>query len=262
MDTQLVTPAPKRLGLELDLIADFACPWSYLGKRSLERALGNLHGFAPPALRWHGFRPQAQAEKVATKQLASKVLTRDSAGESGDEAASVAVSAPQTWRAHMASRLPAGISVDFAQKSLAEAGEGLGIHFDFSRLQQVPDTREAHRLMALASREDKQSEVADGIFRAFFEQGRDIGDHAVIEAVGQETGLGAETLAAFNKPEEGRDEIAAEEQRLRGFGVVATPNLLINGRVLVPGPADVSTYVQALDQALFPKLPSDKKHLH
>jgi predicted DsbA family dithiol-disulfide isomerase len=253
MDTQLVTPAPKRLGLELDLIADFACPWSYLGKRSLERALGNLQGFAPPALRWHGFRPQAPAEKVATKQL-----TRDLAGE----AVTVAAPAPQTWRAHMASRLPAGISVDFAQKSLAEAGEGLGIHFDFSRLEQMPDTREAHRLMALATREDKQSEVADGIFRAFFEQGRDIGDHAVIEAVGQETGLGAETLAAFNKPEEGRDEIAAEEQRLRGFGVVATPNLLINGRVLVPGPADVSTYVQALDQALFPKLPSDKKHLH
>jgi hypothetical protein len=44
-----------------------------------------------------------------------------------------------------------------------------------------------------------------------------------------------------------------------------TPNLLINGRVLVPGPADVSTYVQALDQALFPQLaasPADKKHLH
>lgn len=266
MDTQLVTPAPKRLVLELDLIADFACPWSYLGKRSLERALGNLHGFAPPALRWHGFRPVVQAEKGATQQPVRKQLTRDATGESADGPKSVAVPAPvpapQSWRAHMASRLPAGISVEFAQKSLAEAGEGLGIHFDFSRLEQMPDTREAHRLMALATREDKQSEVADGIFRAFFEQGRDIGDHAVIEAVGQEMGLGAETLAAFNKPEEGRDQIAAEEQRLRGFGVVATPNLLINGRVLVPGPADVSTYVQALDQALFPKLPSDKKHLH
>jgi len=58
------------------------------------------------------------------------------------------------------------------------------------------------------------------------------------------------------------EAITAEEKRLRGFGVTATPNLLINGRVLVPGPADVSTYVQALDQALFPQLPSDKKHLH
>jgi predicted DsbA family dithiol-disulfide isomerase len=245
MDTQLVLPAPKRLALELDLIADFACPWSYLGKRSLERALGNLHGFAPPALRWHGFRPQAAKGESETPAVTDTVAPE-----------------PQTWRAHMASRLPAGISVDFAEKSLAEAGEGLGIHFDFSKLEQMPDTREAHRLVALAAREDKQSEVADGIFRAFFEQGRDIGDHSVIEAVGQESGLAADTLAAFNKPDEGRDEITAEEQRLRGFGVVATPNLLINGRVLVPGPADVSTYVQALDQALFPKLPSDKKNLH
>jgi predicted DsbA family dithiol-disulfide isomerase len=241
MDTQLVPPTAKRLLLELDLIADFACPWSYLGKRSLERALGNLHGFPHPALRWHGFRAQPEGK---TK-------------ETGDQS-----TVPQSWRAHLATRLPAGISVDFAHKSLVEAGQGLGIHFDFSKLDQLPDTREAHRLVALAAREDKQSEVVDGLFRAFFEQGRDIGDKSVVEAVGRESGMSEGTLTAFGNPDSGRDEITAEEKRLRGFGVVATPNLLINGRVLVPGPADVSTYVQALDQALFPQLPSDKKHLH
>jgi predicted DsbA family dithiol-disulfide isomerase len=250
MDKQLVVPVPNRSTLELDLIADFACPWSYLGKRSLERALGSLYGLPQRAIRWHGFRPHAEAAGEEIKVLDT-------------QAADMSIGSPrQSWREHLATRLPPGISVEFAQKSLAEAGEGLGIHFDFNRLEQVPDTREAHRLVALASREDKQSEVADAIFRAFFEQGRDIGDHAVMESVAQESGLGAETLAAFNKPEEGRDEVAAEEKRLRGFGVMATPNLLINGRVLVPGPADVSTYVQALDQALFPELPSDKKHLH
>lgn len=238
MDTQLVTIAPKQLILELDLIADFACPWSYLGKRSLERALVNLQGFPQPALRWHGFRAQAEG--------------------AGDKAGAAA----QAWRAHIASRLPAGISVDLAHKSLAEAGHGLGINFDFSKLEHVPDTREAHRLVALAAREDKQSEVADGLFRAFFEQGRDIGDRAVVEAIARENGASEDTLTTFANPESGRDEVAAEEKRLRGFGVVATPNLLINGRVLVPGPADVSTYLQALDQALFPQLPSDKKHLH
>ena len=74
----------------------------------------------------------------------------------------------------------------------------------------------------------------------------------VLNAVAREAGLSGETLAAFANPVEGREQVAAEEQRLRGIGVVATPNLLINGRVLVPGPADVSTYIQALDQALFP----------
>jgi predicted DsbA family dithiol-disulfide isomerase len=239
MDTQTIVPAPARPVLELDLIADFACPWSFLGKRSLERALGNLYGLPVRALRWHGFRAQPEGALLTGEQHSA-------------------------WRKHMAARLPPGVSVDFAHKSLVEAGEQLGIHFDFSALDRLPDTREAHRIVALAAREEKHSDVADGLFRAFFEQGRDIGAHEVIEAVGRENGLSTETLTAFANPEEGRDEIAADEKRLRGFGVTATPNLLINGRVLVPGPADVPTYVQALDQALFPELPApgDKKQVH
>lgn len=239
MDTQIVTPTAASPILELDLIADFACPWSFLGKRAMERALGSLYGLPVRAMRWHGFRPQLEL-----------ALTQ------GD--------ARRSWRDHLATRLPAGVTVDFAHRSLAEAGRGLDIHFDFGRLQHLPDTTEAHRLVALSAREEKHSEVADGLFRAFFEQGRDIGDIKVVEAVGRENLVAAETLAAFGNPDEGREEVTADEKRLRGFGVTVTPNLLINGRVLVPGPADVSTYVQALDQALFPQLAStpDKKHLH
>jgi predicted DsbA family dithiol-disulfide isomerase len=239
MDTQIVSPTVARPTLEIDLIADLACPWSFLGKRSLERALDNLYGLPVRALRWHGFRAQVELALAH-----------------GD--------ARRTWRDHLATRLPAGVTVDFAQKSLAEAGESVGIHFDFNRIERLPDTTDAHRLVVLASREEKHSEVADGLFRAFFEQGRDIGDLKVIEAVGRENHLAVETLAAFANPEEGRELVESDEKRLRGFGVTVTPNLLINGRVLVPGPADVSTYVQALDQALFPQLtgPSSKKHLH
>lgn len=238
MDTQLLIPKTIHPILELDLIADFACPWSFLGKRSMERALGSLYGLPVRALRWHGFRPLD--------------LTRPQG------------SAPLSWRDHLASRLPPGVSVDFAHRSLTEAGRSLGINFNFDRLERLPDTTEAHRLVAIAAREDKHSEVADALFRAFFEEGRDIGDIQVVEAVARESQLSAETLAAFANLAEGREQIAADEKRLRGFGVSATPNLLINGRVLVAGPADVSTYVQALDQALFPQLaaPADRKSLH
>lgn len=235
MDTQIVRPETAPPGLQLDLIADFACPWSYLGKRSLERALGNLYGAPVRPLRWHGFRSQS---------------------EQG--------SARVTWPEHLSIRLPKGVTVDFAQRGLAEAGRDLGIAFQFDRLQSLPDTREAHRLTGLALRDERQGEVVDALFKAFFEQGRDIADTAVLKEIGQECGLSAATLTAFGDPAEGREQVAAEEQRLRGLGVVATPNLLINGRVLVPGPADVSTYIQALDHALFPALtePKDKRLLH
>ena len=184
-------------------------------------------------------------------------VRRSSCAHAGDAAAA--------WREHLATRLPHGCHGGLrAARASPKPVEGLGIHFDFAKLEKLPDTTEAHRLVALAAREEKHSEVADGLFRAFFEQGRDIGDIKVVEAVAARASVSAETLAAFANPTEGAEEIAAEEKRLRGFGVTATPNLLINGRVLVPGPADVSTYVQALDQALFPQLPApaDKKQLH
>ncbi len=236
METQIVKPETVRLALELDLIADFACPWSYLGKRSLERALGSLYGAPVRAMRWHGFRSQPEQ----------------------------AGSARVSWPEHLAVRLPKGVTVDFAQRGLAEAGRELGIGFDFARLQSLPDTREAHRLTGLAARDDRQNEVVDALFRAFFEQGRDIGDSLILSDIARDSGLSTSTLEAFANPAEGREQVAAEEQRLRGLGVVATPNLLINGRVLVPGPADVSTYIQALDHALFPALPAppDKSQLH
>ncbi len=154
--------------------------------------------------------------------------------------------------------------MDLAHRTLADAGRALGIRFDFDKLGMLPDTREAHRLVKLAARDERQSEVADALFGAFFESGRDIAGPLVLAAVGAESRLSTQTMEAFRNPSEGRDDVAAEERRLRGLGVTATPNLLINGRILVPGPADVSTYVQALDQALFPELPApqDKRLLH
>jgi predicted DsbA family dithiol-disulfide isomerase len=218
--------------LELDLIGDLACPWTFVGKRSLDRALDSLYGAPVRLLRWHGLPV------------------------TGQEHAS--------WREHFASRLPRGASVASAQRGLQEAGEELGIGFHFDRLQQVPDTREAHRLVRLAARGGRQVPVIDALFSAFFEQGRDIADRAVLGEIARDCGLDAGTCAAFADDAEGRGDVDAEERRMRGLGIAVVPNLLINGRVLVPGPADVSTYVQALDQALFPELkaPDNRRLLH
>jgi predicted DsbA family dithiol-disulfide isomerase len=231
METQPLLITPRTQALEMDLIADLVCPWSYLGKRSLERALDSLYGAPLPLLRWHGL----PLFKAAAPQ--------------------------QGWREHFASRLPAGTEVATAQRGLREAGEMLGIAFRFDQLEQLPDTHEAHRLVHIAGRDGRQSEVIDALFAAYFEHARDISDPIVLRGIAEESGLEAATAAAFADPNEARGDIAAEEQRMRSLGITAVPNLLINGRVLVPGPADVSTYVQALDQALFPEL-RDKRLLH
>lgn len=224
-----VAPPPA---LELDLIGDLACPWTFVGKRSLDRALERLYGSSPRVLRWHGLPLSPEA--------------------------------PATWPEHFATRLPRGASVATVQRGLQETGEELGITFHFDRLQQVPDTHEAHRLVRLAAREGRQAAVVDALLSAFFEQGRDIADPAVLGEIAQDCRLDSDTRTAFEDRAAGRGDVDAEEQRMRGLGIAVVPNLLINGRVLVPGPADVSTYVQALDQALFPELKgsSSRRLLH
>jgi predicted DsbA family dithiol-disulfide isomerase len=229
MNTLPLPVGPAAPRLTLDVVADFTCPWSFLGLRRVGRALGNLYGLpTPPLMRWHGFRmPRERSGEGAGPQVAA-------------------------WRAHLATRLPSGIAVDFAERSLAEAGAELGIAFDFDRIAGVPDTTAAHRLTLIAAREGRLASVVDGIFRAYFEQGRDIADGEELLAIGRAAGLSAAGLQALADPVSELEALGAEEQRLRSLGVANVPNLLLNGRVLVPGAADVDTYVLALDQALFP----------
>ena len=233
METQLKPSTPVKSGLELDLIADFTCPWSYLGKRRLEQALGSVYGAPVLALRWHGLRVMNEG-------------------------------AAPTWKSYLAARLPGGTDLDVAEEALRNAGQALGIGFRFDRIERVPDTLEAHRLIRLAAGDAHKNDVADAVFEAFFEHGRDIGDPMVLSEIGEIAGIAPEVVAAFADGRQGRDAVAGEEQRLRSLGVAAVPNLLINGHILVPGPADVATYVQAIDQALFPQLaaPAGRQALH
>lgn len=213
-----------RRTLDIDLVADFTCPWSWLGMAQLTRALGNLSGDVETRLRWHPFRmttPRANA-------------------------------APRSFHEYLAERLPPGISVPFAEKSLTEAGRELGIDFHFEKLGPLPSTSEAHRLVQLASDEGRHANLAAAIFRAYFERGADIGDVRVLAEIGAEAGLSEATLRAFRETRAGDNALAGSEDRLRGFGVRSVPNLLFGGRVLVPGTVNVATYVHALDQALFP----------
>jgi predicted DsbA family dithiol-disulfide isomerase len=217
--------------LEIDLVADFTCPWSWLGMAQLTRALGSLSGDVETRLRWHPFRMAAAA-----------------AGKH-----------PRSFHEYLAERLPAGISVPFAEKSLTDAGRELGLDFHFEKLGPLPSTSEAHRLVQLAVEEGRQANVVATIFRAYFERGADIGDVKVLGELGVEAGLSDKALQAFRDTREGDAALVGSEERLRGFGVRTVPNLLFGGRVLVPGTVNVATYVHALDQALFPVIDEDAK---
>jgi predicted DsbA family dithiol-disulfide isomerase len=231
METLLPVPRAPTTTLVLDVVGDFTCPWSFLGTRRIVRALGAVQGLPqPPLLRWHGFR--------------------------------LPLPATSAWREHLAQRLPPGLTAEFAERSLEEAGRALGIQFDFAAIRSVPDTLHAHRLVLVAAPTGQHARVADALFRAYFEQGRDIGNEAHLLGIARECELPATVVDEYQQGFAAEAASAAatsvavvlaEEQRLRALGVQNVPNLLINGHVLVPGPAEEAIYLQALDQVLFPQ---------
>ncbi len=158
--------------MELDFIGDLACPWSFIGKRNLARALGSLYGADSRVQRWHGL------------PLAGMTQT--------------------SWREHLATRLPAGGDVDEAQGKLESAGRDLDIGFHFERIATLPDTREAHRLVHLAGQDARQGELIDAIFRAFFETGSDISNPLLLVQLACEAGVEESVRERFTAGPSGR----------------------------------------------------------
>ena len=109
METALQQAKPSAPALEFDLIGDLACPWSFLGKRSLDRALHSLYGAPVPLLRWHGlpFEHKGRA----------------------------------SWHEHFTGRLPQGATLESVQRELLQEGEDLGIRFAFDVYVQGQEQR-------------------------------------------------------------------------------------------------------------------------
>ena len=207
--------------LKIDVIADVVCPWSFLGKRRLDRALASYSG--PVAIVWHPFQlnPELPAEGV-------------------------------DFDSYLSERFGSRRQVAAGLTQLEALGAENGIRFNFAKLRRVPNTLNAHRLMLLGRDHSLQSELAEALFRAFFEQGRDIGDAAVLTELAVDLGLSAEAVGEALNDETSLKIVAAEEAQARQMGFVATPNYLFNRRVLLPGAAEVDTLLDAFSEAVFP----------
>jgi predicted DsbA family dithiol-disulfide isomerase len=212
------TQAPA--ALRIDVIADFVCPWSYIGRHRLNEALGSVLG--PVHVAWHPFQlnPDMPEEGVTLEDY-----LRDKFGE------------------------PEALQPALDQLTRLGAAEGLELAFD--RIARVPNTRAAHRLMKLAEIEGRQNELAELLYRAFFSAGRDIGRHDVLVELARQAGLTPETAAQYLDDERIDRIVLAEEAQARKAGVTSVPDYMINKRLFVVGAQSEATLLGAFDRAMF-----------
>ena len=205
---------------ELNIVSDVICPWCYVGKRRLEKALGLL-GQTRLRIAWRPFELNPQMPKEGMERA--------------------------TYRLHKFGSLERSQAMD-AQLSAVAAKEGLTFRYDL--IHRTPNTFDAHRLIWLGARRGIQDAVTEAFFRGYFCEGRDVGDRNVLADLAQEAGLGRAEALGFLASEQAAAEVKAEELVATGAGISGVPSFILKGRLLFSGAQPSDVIARVLSQML------------
>ena len=201
--------------LVIDVVSDVVCPWCYLGKRRLDAALAQS---GEAQVRW---RPFQLDPTIPADGLDRKTYMRAKFGDG-----------PRLAEVH---------------QRLSALGKEAGIAFNFEAIQRAPNTLDAHRLIRFAETAGEAEAVVEALFRAYFEQGRDIGDRAVLAEIGREAGLA--DVAARLAGDEAVAEVQADIEGAQRGGVQGVPFFIFASKYAVSGAQTAEVLAQAIAQA-------------
>ena len=205
----------------IDVISDAICPWCYIGKRHLERALDilasqQLHF----SVAWHPFQlnPDMPLEGVDRTQYRIAKFGGAERARQIDE-------------------------------RITETAATVGLEFHLDRLTRTPNTLNAHRLIRLAGQHGVQDGVVEALFEGYFCNGADIGNAEVLTTLGVEGGLARDDIAAMLAGDAGLKEVAAGDQMARNAGIQGVPSFALQGHVLFSGAVPADEMAQAFRRA-------------
>lgn len=191
--------------IKLDVLSDPICPWCYIGKTHLDRALAAEEDH-PFVIEWHPFQlnPDMPEDGMDRREY----LERKFGGKDG------------------------AIRV---YGHIAQHAEDAGIEIDFAAIQKTPNTVNAHRLIHWAGIEGKQNEIVDALFSAYFKEGRDIGEIETLADIADNAGMDAAVVTRLLKSDEDKQSIRDRDVHSREMGVNSVPTFIVGSRHAVPG---------------------------
>lgn len=207
--------------LQIDVVSDVMCPWCFIGKRRLEKAVSDIAPDVQLDVRWRPFQldPTLPSEgKPRDVYLAEKFGGIDRARE--------------------------------LYSNIENAGRLEGIPFSFDAIKVSPNTLDAHRLIrwALNAGEGIQDRVVNRLFELYFLEGANIGDHAVLVEVARSCGMEAAVVEALLASDADVEEVKREIATAQAMGVTGVPCFIIENKYAVMGAQDASTLAGAINQ--------------
>ena len=191
---------------QLVIVSDVVCPWCYVGKKHLEKAFAASGLEAHFAITWRPYE-----------------LNPDMPPEGVDR------------RAYRIRKFGSWEHSQVLDARVAAAGKAAGIGFRHDLMARTPNSFHAHRLLWLAAREGNQNALAEGLFHAYFIEGRDVGERSVLSAIAGEVGMDAARVATFLESTGGAAEVRREEQAALQSGISGVPTFILDGKQIFSG---------------------------
>jgi len=205
--------------ITIDIVSDTVCPWCFIGKRRLERALAEKGAEPKVFIGWRPFQlnPDMPEEGMDRKDyLAAKF-----GGEQGAQR---------------------------VYDSIRQAGEGEGINFNFSNVGRTPNTISSHKLIDRAGQEGKQDPVVEALFQAYFIDGKDIGDTEVLVEIAVAGGLDEDATRGYLQSDEDLERIRGDDATARRMGIQGVPCFILNRKYAISGAQEPEAFLQAFAQ--------------
>ena len=202
---------------KLDIFSDPICPWCYIGKARLESALEQRPDH-PFLIEWHPFMLNPAMPPAGMDRLA-----------------------------YMQAKFGDADGILKAYLPIQQAAEAAGLPFHLERITRTPATLDAHRLIHWAGLEGRQNAVVSALFRAYFAEGRDIGDAAVLSEVAGAARMDATMTARLLATDADAQDIRERDAMIRERGLGGVPGFLIGRKYVLTGAQPAEVWTRLID---------------
>jgi predicted DsbA family dithiol-disulfide isomerase len=205
--------------MQIDIVSDTVCPWCFIGKRRIERAMA--------------MRPDVKFDVVWRPYRLDPNIPREGVDR----------------RAYLKAKFGDTPRTSAMGDAIRSEGASEGIAFAFDKIAKSPNTLDSHRLIRWSASAGVQNAVVEHLFQAYFIEGKDIGDSAVLSAIAGKAGMDSELVAELLSDDADLESVEREAGLANEMGITGVPTFVFDSKFMVSGAREAELLVRIIDKA-------------